>query len=61
MAKVPEVYDADAVEAQRGACTECGQEGEVSRLRPLGFAGRVCPDCDTPALRAKVQFPGWTN
>lgn len=61
MATVPEVYDAAAVEAQRGSCTECGAEGDPQRLRPLGFAGRVCRDCDTPERRAKVEFPGWTD
>ena len=61
MVGVPETYSAEAIEALRGNCTVCEKPGDPDRLKMLGFAGRVCPDCDTGALRAKVEFPGWTD
>lgn len=61
MDKVPEVYDTEALEVQRGVCVYCNQPGDPSRLKPISFAGKVCPDCDTKALRDKVEAPGWYN
>lgn len=61
MGSVPEVYDAAAIEALRGKCDKCGQAGDPKRLTPIGFTGKVCPTCDTPAYRNQIEFPGWTN
>lgn len=61
MPRVPEVYDADSIEALRGVCNYCNTAGDPSRLAHIGFAGKVCPTCDTKALRDKIEFPGWYN
>lgn len=58
---VPDVYDAAAMRDVVGECTECHELGAAARLKPISFAGRVCPTCDTPELRARMEPPGWYN
>lgn len=58
---VPKVYDAQVIHALRGQCTACGQQGAPERLTRIGFAGKICPDCDSPQQRAALEFPGWES
>lgn len=61
MDSVPEVYDMTAIERQRSVCNYCHTPGDKNTLKPIGFAGKVCPNCDTKKLRAKVEPAGWYN
>ena len=54
----PEVYDWDAIRAELRRCPECG-ETDVATVR-VAFANRACEKC-APALRAKLETPGWCN
>lgn len=58
---LPGTYDADAIEAMRGVCSDCGEPGEAARLRPFRFAERLCPTCDTPERRAAGEPSGWAE
>ena len=59
--KLPPEYSSEAVEAERGRCSNCGELGDPSRLEHFRFAERLCPKCDTKGFRAEGEFPGWYN
>lgn len=61
MLNIPDNYDGEALAAGRGLCHYCKQVGDPARLKQISFAGRVCADCDTPALRAKLEPKGWAD
>lgn len=60
-AAVPAAYDAALIDNLRTRCTFCGTETNPNWLVPMGFAGRACPDCNTPERRAQAEPQGWTN
>ena len=39
-------------------CMYCNYHG--NDLKPVGFAGRICPNCD-PILRPKIEYKGWRD
>lgn len=61
--ELPKTYDWQAFVAVKGYCPECHRNVGADMLRPLGFAGKICVQCDNnnPGIRAQVEFPGWTN
>lgn len=48
----------DAIKALAHYCPECKRDG-VETVR-VAFANRACRDCE-PALRAKLETPGWCD
>jgi len=56
---VPEKYSIEDLEKLRNKCNYCGSTDKP--VKHIGFAGKVCGDCDTPELRNKVEFPGWAD
>jgi hypothetical protein len=61
--KLPETYSWQAFLDAKALCPECLRRVGVENLRSLGFAGKICVDCDRdkPEIRKTVEFPGWTN
>lgn len=57
----PEHYDFEWFTTAKGECSRCHETGDPARLKPLGFAERICSTCDTPALRREVEYPGWCD
>jgi hypothetical protein len=54
----PEIYDFSEILAGTRRCGYCKtQDVETERV---GFAGRCCAKC-LPAMRAKIEKPGWTR
>lgn len=54
----PEFYDFAEIERRTRICGYCGAT-EV-RTQRVGFAGRCCENC-LPAMRKRIETPGWTN
>lgn len=54
----PETYDFAEISARTRRCLYCKAE-DVETER-VGFAGRCCAKC-LPAMRAKIETPGWTD
>jgi hypothetical protein len=52
------VYDWGKLTAGLRHCPECGADDVDTQL--VGFANRVCADC-APALRKKIEKPGWCD
>lgn len=56
--KPPDVYDWQFIESAVSTCGYCGAHPvETERV---GFAGRCCSKC-LPAMRAKIEVPGWCS
>lgn len=53
-----QTYDWEEIKAGLRSCPECGAK-DVPTER-VGFANRVCANC-APALRAKIEKPGWCD
>lgn len=56
--QVPSVYSWEAIKAQVMHCPKCGADN-VKTVR-VAFANRACEKC-APALRAKLETPGWCD
>jgi hypothetical protein len=54
----PEIYDFAKLKSLTRHCNYCKTD-DVDTQR-VGFAGRCCAAC-LPAMRAKIETPGWTN
>lgn len=54
----PEIYDFAEIRARTRRCGYCKDE-DVDTER-VGFAGRCCGKC-LPAMRTKIETPGWTR
>jgi hypothetical protein len=59
LSPLPIIYPGfEALQKLARHCPECGKD-DVDTVR-VGFANRVCHEC-APALRAKVERPGWND
>lgn len=56
--ETPMPYSFDAITKGLQTCSECGKTGIPTQR--VGFANRVCEAC-APALRAKIETPGWCD
>ena len=54
----PKVYDWNFIQAAVKHCNYCGADDVA--VQRVGFAGRCCHAC-LPAVRQKVEYPGWTR
>lgn len=41
-------------------CPKCGKYVPLKEQKRVAFANRCCSDC-YPALKAKLEYPGWYN
>jgi hypothetical protein len=51
-------YDWERIKASLTTCPECKRAGIPTER--VGFANRVCAEC-APALRKRIETPGWTR
>lgn len=51
-------YDWDRLREDSLRCDKCGTL--VDRVHHVGFANKACADC-LPAMREKMEYPGWAD
>lgn len=59
--KLPQLYSAEAIDSLRSRCSFCNQKTPQEELKRIGFAQKVCRQCDTKALRDEIEFSGWCD